>query len=132
MPTFLCHKIGILSGDESIMLHAGKKIAEFMIDSASHEITELMAAKLKLLADSTRLAILRSLIGRDELNVGKLVELTSRSQANVSKHLRQLTDAGLVSRRKEGLQVYYRLSDPLVEKVYQLVRDSILKDLEQN
>ena len=41
-----------------------------------------------------------------------------------------LTEAGLVARRKEGLQVYYRLNDPLVEKICRLVYDSILQEMQ--
>jgi ArsR family transcriptional regulator len=95
------------------------------------EIMSLMAAKFQMLADPTRLAILRTLMQGGELNVGKVVEATGRSQANVSKHLKLLTKAGLVARRKEGLQVYYRLVDPVVEKICHLVCDSILKDMQE-
>jgi DNA-binding transcriptional ArsR family regulator len=46
-----------------------------------------------------------------------VVEETGRNQANVSKHLKMLSEAGLVARRKEGLQVFYNLDDPLVERL---------------
>jgi ArsR family transcriptional regulator len=93
------------------------------------EIMDLMAAKFHMLSDPTRLAILRTLMQSGELNVGKVVEETGRSQANVSKHLKLLTKAGLVARRKEGLRVYYRLDDLVVEKICRLVCDSILEDM---
>jgi DNA-binding transcriptional ArsR family regulator len=54
-----------------------------------------------------------------------VVEETGRGQANVSKHLKLLADAGLVARRKEGLQVFYRVHDPLVEKLCRLVCDTL-------
>ena len=44
-----------------------------------------------------------------ERNVTQVVEETGRNQANVSKHLKMLAEAGLVARRKEGLQVIYAL-----------------------
>jgi DNA-binding transcriptional ArsR family regulator len=49
---------------------------------------------------------------------------------NVSKHLKLLTEAGLITRRKEGLNVHYRLDDPVVEKICHLVCETILKELE--
>jgi ArsR family transcriptional regulator len=101
-----------------------------MMDPTSDEITDLMAERFQLLADSTRLAILRTLMSSGELNVGSLVEATGRSQANVSKHLKLLTNAGLVARRKKGLQVYYRLNDPVVEQICRLVRDSLLQEMQ--
>jgi ArsR family transcriptional regulator len=95
------------------------------------EIMDLMAAKFQMLSDPTRLAILRTLMQGGERNVGSIVGETGRSQANVSKHLKLLTRAGLVARRKDGLQVFYRLDDPVVEKICHLVCDSILEDIEQ-
>lgn len=50
-----------------------------------------------------RLAILRCLMtDGGEMNVGQIVSSTGRELANVSKHLRQLADAGLLSRSKKG------------------------------
>ena len=61
-----------------------------------------------------------------------MVEETGQGQANVSKHLKLLLEAGLVSRRKEGLQVFYRIGDPMVEELCSLVCRNILRDLEQD
>lgn len=97
-----------------------------MTSLTANEVAALVAKKFRLLADPTRLAILCTLMGSDELNVGTVVIKTGRTQANVSKHLKTLMSAGCVGRRKEGLQVYYRLDDPIVEKLYQLGRDSVL------
>jgi DNA-binding transcriptional ArsR family regulator len=88
---------------------------------------DLMAEKFRMLSDSTRLAILRALM-QGERNVSQVVEETGRNQANVSKHLKMLADAGLVARRKKGLQVFYRLSDPLVERLCKLVCETIVQE----
>jgi len=88
---------------------------------------DLMAEKFRMLSDSTRLAILRALM-QGERNVTQVVEETGRNQANVSKHLKLLADAGLVARRKEGLQVFYRLGDPLVERLCKLVCETIVQE----
>jgi ArsR family transcriptional regulator len=86
---------------------------------------DLIAEKFRLLADSSRLAILRTLMS-GEKTVGQVVDATGRNQANVSKHLKMLADAGMLSRRKEGLQVFYRLEDPLVEQLCKLVCSTIV------
>ena len=91
------------------------------------EFLDLMAEKFRMLADSTRLAILRALM-QGERNVTQVVEETCRNQANVSKHLKMLAEAGLVSRRKEGLQVFYKLDDPLVERLCKLVCQTIVAE----
>jgi DNA-binding transcriptional ArsR family regulator len=93
------------------------------------ELLELTARKFQMLGDATRLAILRVLMS-GERSVGQVVEETSRGQANVSKHLKMLAEAGLVSRRKEGLQVFYSVADPLVEQLCQLVCSSIVNQVE--
>jgi len=101
--------------------------------AASHlpdDLLEMIAAKFQMLADPTRLAILRALMG-GERSVGQVVAETGRGQANVSKHLKLLYDAGLVSRRKAGLQVYYRLDDPLVEQLCDLVCSTICGEVER-
>jgi DNA-binding transcriptional ArsR family regulator len=92
------------------------------------ELLDLMSEKFRMLSDSTRLAILRVLMA-GEKNVTQVVEETGRGQANVSKHLKMLAEAGLVARRKEGLQVFYRLDDPLVERLCRLVCETIVQDV---
>ena len=94
------------------------------------EFLDLMAGKFRLLADPTRLAILRTLMG-GERNVTQVVEETRRNQANVSKHLKMLAVAGLVGRRKEGLQVFYKLDDPLVERLCRLVCETIVEEAQE-
>ena len=63
-----------------------------------------------------------------ERNVTQVVEETGRGQANVSKHLKMLAESGLVGRRKEGLQVFYTLTDPLVERLCKLVCETIVEE----
>jgi DNA-binding transcriptional ArsR family regulator len=94
------------------------------------ELLVLMADKFRMLGDPTRLSMLRCLIEGQELNVGQLVSLSGRELANVSKHLKQMADAGLLARRKEGSFVFYRLDDPVLQKICELVCDSLRRDLE--
>ena len=101
-----------------------------MSPSIPDEFLDLMAEKFRMLSDPTRLAILRSLMA-GERNVTRVVEETGRNQANVSKHLKMLADAGLVARRKEGLQVFYRLDDPLVERLCKLVCETIVQEAQE-
>ena len=84
-----------------------------------------VAQRFKVLGDPTRLMILRLLTTHGELNVGQIVEALGMSQANVSKHLRQLLDAGLLSRQAEGTSAYYRVVDPSVERICAMVCERI-------
>jgi len=75
-----------------------------------------LADRFKALAEPNRLAILSALHG-GELSVGELVLETGLGQANASKHLDLLHRYGFVTRRKEGLNVYYRVADKDVFRI---------------
>jgi DNA-binding transcriptional ArsR family regulator len=75
------------------------------------ELLELVAERFKALAEPARLGILNALRDR-EMTVSELMEATGLGQANASKHLQLLHGLGFVERRKEGLYVHYRLADP--------------------
>ncbi len=98
-----------------------------MSETIPDAFLDLMAEKFRTLGEPTRLAILRTLM-QGERNVTQVVEETGRNQANVSKHLKMLAEAGLVARRKVGLQVFYRLDDPLVERLCKLVCETIVEE----
>ncbi len=87
-----------------------KKVAK---KKMTDEGLEMIAARFRLLADPMRLRILHTL-GDTELNVGELIESTGGSQANISKHLGILFEAGIVGRRKEGLNAFYRVVDETI------------------
>ena len=70
-----------------------------------------LAALFQALADPTRLRIL-ALLRVMELSVGELAQLLGQSQPRVSRHVRILSDSGLVGRRKEGSWVYLQLAEP--------------------
>jgi len=71
------------------------------------------AEMLKALAHPTRLRILE-LLKDGELCVCKIVPALQMEQSNVSRHLSILKKEGLVTSRKEGLKVFYRLTDPRI------------------
>lgn len=76
----------------------------------SDQALELVAARFRVLGEASRLKLLRAL-EPGERNVSQLVEATGLTQANVSRHLQTLTDAGILGRRKEGLNVIYCIAD---------------------
>jgi DNA-binding transcriptional ArsR family regulator len=73
-------------------------------------LVDLIARRFHVIGEPTRIRLLDHL--RDgEATVHDLVEDTAASQQNVSRHLGVLHEAGIVSRRKDGTQVYYRVVD---------------------
>jgi DNA-binding transcriptional ArsR family regulator len=91
----------------------------------------LIAERFRVLGDPIRLQLLNTL-GSEEYSVGMLVERVGATQANVSKHLRILLRAGLVDRRKEGLQVYYRVTDPSIFELCDTVCGSLSEQLAED
>ena len=85
---------------------------------------QMIADRFKLLAEATRLKILHAL-WQEEKTVSEIIAETGALQANVSKHLGLLQQAGLVSRRKDGANVYYRISDPTVFDLCEAVCESL-------
>ena len=77
---------------------------------------EHLAAYFRALSEPLRLKILNALRDRAR-NVGELTQLLDCSQANVSKHLATLTQHGFVERSAQGTTAFYRIADP---RVYQL------------
>jgi DNA-binding transcriptional ArsR family regulator len=92
------------------------------------ELLALVAARFRALAEPARLAILHALEGR-ERTVTELVESTGLGQGNLSKHLQQLHACGFVSRRREGLFVYYALADKDVLALCEIMCSRLESDL---
>jgi ArsR family transcriptional regulator len=97
----------------------------------SDEALELVARRFAVLAEPMRLRLIQALFD-GEMNVNALVRETGGTQANVSRHLQTLTHAHILSRRKEGLQVFYAISDPSIYKLCELVCGSLEKQFTKN
>jgi ArsR family transcriptional regulator len=90
----------------------------------------MVADRFRALADATRLRILNALRS-GETTVGQLVSITGLGQANVSKHLQTLHRQGFVERRKEGTSTVYRVGDPAVFELCDLVCGGIQDHLDR-
>lgn len=76
-------------------------------------VFESAAELFGLLANPQRLRILRA-ICEEERSVGDIVAMTQASQPNVSQNLALLYRHGVVARRREGNQIYYRVRNELI------------------
>ncbi len=78
---------------------------------------------LRAAGEPTRLRVL-SLLAGEELSVMELSRILDQSQPRVSRHLKLMTDAGLIERFPDGARVFYRLSsDPLARRLVDTVLD---------
>jgi DNA-binding transcriptional ArsR family regulator/YHS domain-containing protein len=80
---------------------------------------QLQEETLKILANQKRLEIVQILQNK-ELTVSEMVDMLGMPQANISQHLSLLRQVRIVTSRKDGLRVYYRLSD---ERIIAVVRE---------
>ena len=84
------------------------------------ETATLISERFRALGEPMRLALLHQLRG-GERTVSDLVARLGAGQANVSKHLQLLHRHGFVARRKEGVTTWYRIADPSVFELCDLV-----------
>ncbi len=90
------------------------------------DVLELKANILKALGQPTRLKILE-LLRNGERCVCEIFPAIQEEQSNVSRHLALLKATGILTSRKEGQMVHYRLRDPQVFKLLDGV-SALLKD----
>jgi DNA-binding transcriptional ArsR family regulator len=94
------------------------------------EVVQQVAEYFGVLSEPMRLRIL-NLLRDGEKCVQDLVEATATSQANVSKHLKVMLQAGILQRRSEGTSAYYSVKDDLTFELCNLVCDRLATRIEQ-
>lgn len=106
--------------------HAGSRRVH--TQSLSDEAIELIAERLRVIAEPNRIRIL-GVLDEGDATVQEITDRLMTTHQNVSKHLGILYQAGMVSRRKEGISVRYALVDWtgswLVEQMAGSVADRI-------
>ena len=83
------------------------------------ELAELRADILKALAQPTRLKIIE-LLHDGERCVCEIFPAIEEEQSNTSRHLNLMMSSGILSRRKDGLKIYYAIKHPEVLEIVDL------------
>ena len=94
----------------------------------SKKIFEIHADICKTLGNAKRIEIITALNDR-ELTVSELVEIMEIPPANVSQHLSVMKQKGILTSRREGNNVYYKVSNAKVIKACNLMREVLLEQL---
>ena len=112
-----------LLDDELVGDEVGLIVHEVAVaDTGSQAVVEQVANYFRVLGEPMRLKLLNVL--RDgERCVQDLVDETQTSQANVSKHLKVMLQAGILVKRSQGTQAFYRVTDDLIFELCNLVCD---------
>ena len=98
--------------------------------SVPPEVIQPVAEYFNILSEPMRLRILNLLQDKEKC-VQELVEATQTSQANVSKHLKVMLQAGIINRRPKGTSAYYGIEDPLIFELCHLVCNRLAERIEQ-
>ena len=100
------------------------------ISKLSPEALAYVADFFKVLSEVSRLQIVCCLKSGSK-NVTQIMEETGLGQANVSKHLKLLAQAGIVSRTQIGVSVYYEIANPFLFELCDLVCHSLLSQFQK-
>jgi DNA-binding transcriptional ArsR family regulator len=90
----------------------------------THEMFESVARYFSVLGEPTRLKILSVICGGEQC-VSDIIQATGLAQANISRHLGLMYQAGLLSRRREGTLVFYRVSDRHAAELCRSIRNQV-------
>ena len=90
-----------------------KRSAHRQVETLDEHISAHVAELFTAFGDTSRVRIL-SCLSAGEMNVGALAKSVGISESAISHHMRQLRHLRLVSSRKAGREVFYRVDDPHV------------------
>ncbi|MFK7918859.1 MAG: ArsR/SmtB family transcription factor [Ilumatobacter sp.] len=79
-----------------------------------------LAALFRMLGNDTRLRMLHTIARSGEASVSDIADAIGASTQSVSNHLQRMADQQIVSTRRDGNRIYYRLIDPCVGGVMEL------------
>ncbi len=94
-------------------------------------IFELHAEICKTFTNPKRLEIL-DLLREGEKSVNELVQLAGINQSNLSQHLAILRGKGIVQTRRDGLNIYYSITNPKIIKAFDIMREILYEQLALN
>lgn len=94
------------------------------------KIFEIHADVCKVFSNAKRLEILNTLRDR-EMTASKLIEKIGLSKANLSQHMSILKSKGVLLTRREGVNIYYRISNAKIIQACDLMREVLLEQLKE-
>ncbi len=97
--------------------------------SESNEVFEMAADIFRVMSAPMRLKIISSLCN-GEKNVSELLAGIDTTQPNMSQHLNTLYNAGVLGRRRDGVQIFYRIINDRVATLCRTVCTQIAIDAE--
>jgi len=78
---------------------------------------ERVSAILKAIGNDKRILLLCKIVENGEVVAGSLVGIAGLSQSAMSQHLAKLRDEGIITFRRDGQTLWYRLADPNIKEL---------------
>ena len=101
-----------------------------MRKSMEEKMFQMHAEVCKSMANPTRLKIM-NLLRKGEKSVKELRERLGLPKANLSQHLSILRHRRIVSTRRAGLNIYYKIANPKMIKACDILREVLLEQLQE-
>jgi DNA-binding transcriptional ArsR family regulator len=125
-PLYFCSPRGGIVIDTTDFVHVGGPMQQVDGERVRREESEQVATRLKVLADGTRVGLLRQLT-EEPATVMDLARRFGLAQPTVSNHVRLLRDAGLLDARRDGARVVYRVAPERLERLLDDTRQVLLE-----
>lgn len=91
------------------------------------QVFQLAAELFRVLSAPMRLRIIKSLCDHEK-NVSELLVEIDTTQPNMSQHLNTLYLSGVLAKRRDGVQIYYRIADARVAELCRVVCNQVAVD----
>jgi ArsR family transcriptional regulator len=99
-------------------------------DEAMRRVLAMQCEICKAMSHPLRLEIVE-LLSRKEIAAASLLAALETSKANLSKHMSQLIQSGIAEQRREGRQVFYRLTHPEIHEACSIIRSILYRRLKK-
>ena len=93
-------------------------------------VFDAVAAYFSVLSEPTRLKIMHA-VCMGEQSVSRIIEETGATQSNISRHLGLMHRHGVLARRREGNQIFYRVADPTMVELCRTVCNRIASTIDE-
>jgi ArsR family transcriptional regulator len=117
-------------GKYRFLLRRLPSLQERLKGGRMEEIYELHADFCKIFSNAKRLEIINSLKDK-EMAASELIERIGLSKANLSQHMGVLKSKGVILTRREGVNIYYRISNPKIIQACHLIREVLFEQFKE-
>ena len=103
-------------------MHSERSDSALTPEHAMAQAAKEAACFLRMLGNEQRLHVLCLLLEHGEMSVNQILARISLSQSALSQHLARMRDEALVATRRESQMIHYRIADPKIQHIIELLK----------